>query len=289
MLYKARRDLSRSLQAGARRARLMVGVWLIGATSAVTVGAQDLTENRGSGRGCVSPDIPPHSAKVTSPNGPVTAAWFAGPTQAYQHGVLGDAIEADHLYVRHADGAFCDSVTAGPQRVFEDTSPRLIDLDHDGVNEVIVVASHAHQGARLEVYGYPKPGQDFGLLAYTPYIGRAHRWLAPIGAADLDKDGFVEIAYIDRPHLAKTLRIWRYKRGALTPVAELAGLTNHKIGQPYISGGIRQCGDTPEIVTVDARWRTILYTVLDNSGDLHTKRGARFSGPDSLKTALRCP
>jgi hypothetical protein len=53
------------------------------------------------------------------------------------------------------------------------------------------------------------PWPDVRLLAATPHIGSANRWLAPIGAADLDGDGRVEIAYVDRPHLARTLRIWR--------------------------------------------------------------------------------
>jgi len=59
-----------------------------------------------------------------------------------------------------------------------------------------------------------------------------------VGAADLDGDGFVEVAFIDRPHLAKVLRVWRYVDGDFAEVAVMDGVTNHRIGEPDIAGGI---------------------------------------------------
>ena len=134
-----------------------------------------------------------------------------------------------------------------------------------------MVASHQQSGARLEVYGYPGPGKDIALLAHTPYIGRSHRWLAPIGAADLDGDGHVEVAYIDRPHLAKTLRVWRYRAGALEPVADAAGFTNHGIGEVDIAGGIRNCGGPPELIVATANWARVVAIQLQQG---------KFTGQD---------
>jgi hypothetical protein len=77
-------------------------------------------------------------------------------------------------------------------------------------------------------------------------IGQRNRWLAPIGAADLDGDGRVEIAYVDRPHLARTLRVWRSRPGGtLTEIATATGLTNHRIGEAFITGGIRDARRGP--------------------------------------------
>ena len=133
----------------------------------------------------------------------VWAAWYGSATTRYGHGVLGDAIEGGALYA-YAEGAGndCDlvGVTLDGAHVFEDTAPRLADLDGDGVAEIITVRSSLTQGAQLAIYA--ATGASLTLLATTPYIGRANRWLAPIGAADLDGDGHMEIAYIDRPHLA---------------------------------------------------------------------------------------
>ena len=58
---------------------------------------------------------------------------------------------------------------------------------------MIVVESHAAR-ARLAVWGAG------GRLAAIPFIGTRFRWLAPLGAADLDGDGRVEIAYAETPH-----------------------------------------------------------------------------------------
>ena len=81
------------------------------------------------------------------------------------------------------------------------------------------------------------------MIAATPYIGTRFRWLAPLVAADLDGDGWIEIAYIDRPHLAMVLRVWRFENGVLHPVAEASGLTNHQFGADVIEGGSEPVAD----------------------------------------------
>lgn len=252
--------------------------------------AQVLDAARGFEDGCARSEPPPNSRVARSDQGPVVLARYFGATDAYRHGVLGDAIEAEGLLVRFDDGArvVCDTVMAGADRVFEDTGPRLADLNNDGVNEVIAVASHADFGARLEVYGYPGPGRDFQRLAETPYIGRAFRWLAPVGAADLDGDGAVEIAYVDRPHLAKVLRIWRYGTDGLAPVADLPGFTNHAIGWDFIAGGLRSCGGRNELILASGDWSTIQAVTLSADGDLSARELARFDGPISLDAAMAC-
>ncbi|WP_238365795.1 FG-GAP repeat domain-containing protein [Mesobacterium pallidum] len=189
----------------------------------------------------------------------IVEARYAEPTGRYAHGVLGDAVEWGALELRLADGT--GRVLRLPEtRVFEDIAPRLADLDGDGAPEVIVVESDATRGARLAVYGAE------GLLDATPYIGQPFRWLAPVGAADLDDDGAVEIAYVDRPHLAKTLRIWRWQQGQLEPVADLPDLTNHRIGWEFIAGGLRDCGAGPEMVLADGAWSRRMAVRWDGTG-----------------------
>lgn len=181
----------------------------------------------------------------------VTSARYDAPTDRYAHGVLGDAIEWGALVMR-TDAGRTLRITLPETRVFEDTAPRLADVDGDGDNEVLVVESDLALGARLSVYD-PR-----GLLSVSDFIGRANRWLAPVGAADLDGDGTVEIAWVDRPHLAKTLRVFAYAPGALVPEGDLPGVTNHRIGETDIAGGLRDCGRGPEMVVADADWRRVL-------------------------------
>lgn len=88
--------------------------------------------------------------------------------------------------------------------------------------------------------------------------------------ADLDGDGLTEIACIDRPHLARTLRIWRYTDGTLTEIATARGLTNHRIGDAFISGGLRDCVQGPEILLARPDWSGIVAA---------RACGPSFSGP----------
>ncbi len=209
----------------------------------------------------------------------ILSAEYAAPTDRYAHGVLGDAVEWGALEITTDAGL---RVFTLPQdRVFEDVAPRLADLDGDGTAELIVVETLAPEGAQLAVY------DETGKIAATPHIGRTNRWLAPIGAADLDGDGAIEVAYIDRPHLAKTLRVWRFVDGALTPVADLPGLTNHRIGERDIGGGIRDCGEGPEMITANADWSQIMSTVFAD-GVLKTRPIGVHVDRGSFATALAC-
>lgn len=214
----------------------------------------------------------------------ITSARLEGPTDRYPHGALGDTTEHHTLSVTLSDGT-ATSARYEAVIVFEDTKPRLADVDGDGSPEVIVVESHESQGARLVVWGV----EDGALrqLARTPFIGTRFRWLAPVGAMDLDGDGAVEIAYVDRPHLAKTLRIWRYRNGRLEHVADRSGLTNHRIGEDFISGGLRDCGAGAEIITADADWRQVIASRLEN-GRIESRVIAPFSGPEGFAAALAC-
>lgn len=279
----APRPTMRPLRRVARGAVQALGLWLAG-----TLGA-------------MACDAPPWAGvamtgsltRSDAAQGPV-AAWFEDPTTRYAHGVLGDAVEAGTLAVQIAPGPECrvDRITLPRTEVFEDIAPRLADLDGDGRAEVIVVHSHRDLGARLAVYALARDGGALRLVAATPHIGQRNRWLAPVAAADLDGDGTAEIAYIDRPHLARTLRVWRIAfddRGAatLTEIAALPGLTNHRIGEDFLTGGLRDCGSGPEMLTANTDWSRVMATVLLPSGDLVSRDIAPW-GPAAMADALAC-
>lgn len=214
-----------------------------------------------------------------SAEGCVEAARYGAPTDRYAHGVLGDAIEWGSLTIDSTGGRRV-TVTLPQDRVFEDIAPRLVDLEPEGCPAVLVVETQAQTGAQLALYG-----ADGVKLAATPHIGQPNRWLAPVGAGDLDGDGAVEIAYVDRPHLAKVLRVWRYSAGQLTEVAAAEGFSNHRIGWDYIAGGLRECGAGVEMVLASGDWRQLVAVRFD--GGL----ARRVLGPysdDLMARALDC-
>lgn len=191
----------------------------------------------------------------------VRSARFDDPTTRYDHGILGDAVEWGSLVIETDKGRRV-RLTLPETRVFEDIAPRVVDIDGDGAAEVIAVETDLARGARLSVFG-PE-----GLIATNDFIGSTHRWLAPVGvgAVDLDGDGRVEFAFVDRPHLAKTLIILRQQGNRLVQVAALDGVTNHRIGDSQIAGGIRDCGLGPEMVVASADWSRVLVVTFDGQG-----------------------
>lgn len=256
MIRQARRDPLRLLRGSARRVRHALRLWLA-ALAAI-----------GGPVAALSQDI--------------LSARYVAPTTRYAHGVLGDAVEYGALQITVVGASGAIRFDLPSDHVFEDLAPRLVDLDQDGAfDAVMAVETDMRLGAALALYGAA------GKIAETPHIGRRHRWLAPVGAADLDGDGALELAYVDRPHLAKTLRIWRYRDGALAPVAAMQGLTNHRIGEDFITGGIRDCGGGAEMIVVDASWRDIMSATL-RDGAIATRAIGPYRGAASVDAALDC-
>jgi hypothetical protein len=173
---------------------------------------------------------PPHAlpdAQITTGKRNIRAAWLAGPTRRYDHGVLGDAIEAGKLVVDDTQGKR-HTLTLPNNAVFEDRFARLADLDGDGSDEIIVVKSYLNKGAALAVLILTPKGLE--IVAETPPIGRAHRWLNPAGIADYDGDKRDEVAIVVTPHIGGRLEFWDYRDGRLRRQTHLNGYSNHAIG-----------------------------------------------------------
>ena len=222
------------------------------------------------------------------PDGSIVSARYEVPLDTYPHRIMGSIREKAVLVATTSDGRTLRvDLREGlePDHVFEDIAPRVADADGDGAADVIVVETDPQLGAQLAIYSLRR-----GALVKahaTPHIGQRFRWLAPVGVADLNGDGVTDLAYVDRPHLARTLRVWSWAAGGLTEIAMIDGVTNHRIGDEVISGGIRDCGDGPEIVTASADWTILLATRLEE-GRLTSREIGRQEGPQSFAAALAC-
>ncbi len=231
---------------------------------------------------------PPEIGQVVIPPAPCTefSASYTGASRAYPHGVLGDKEEFTTLVVKYRDTEIRRKVPS--IRVFEDLHPRMANLDDTPNPEVIVVESDHTAGSRLVVYAI-ESGRSPTLtrLAATGPLGQAYRWLAPVGMADFDGDGHNDIAYVETPHLGKTLRIVTLRDEELVELASGEGYSNHRIGDAFIMGGVRDCGDGAEAVTANGEWSEILATRLVD-GALESRVLGRFDGPESFDAALDC-
>lgn len=162
-----------------------------------------------------------------------------GPTRAYPHEALGSPVHARTLVITERRSAPPTAqpkpvatdvarVSAGADAVFEDREPRFVDLDGDGLPEILVVRSDPARGSALAVIANREGA--WRMLAETPPDGEPFRWLNPAAAGPASAAGARGIALIRRPHLDGLLQLWRWEGDRLTLVAEKAGYSNHVYG-----------------------------------------------------------
>jgi hypothetical protein len=156
----------------------------------------------------------------------IRRAWLADPTTRYDHGVLGDRIEAGSVVVETPNGTR-HTVEAGPDAVFEDLHLRFVNFG-DGQESIVVVKSYLGKGSALAVIGRNR--SRYEVLAETPPIGRPNRWLDPAGIADFTGDGKPDIAFVRMPHVLGQLELWTFDDGRLTQGPHMPGFTNHIAG-----------------------------------------------------------
>lgn len=179
----------------------------------------------------------------------VAWAWLESPTHRYPHKSFGSTAHAGavHVQARLPDGRLQDVTYRLPlNRVFEDLTPRLVDLDGDGRDEVVLVESDTLRGASLVVLGLrPRPLAPGVLkthkpastelvelveLARSPFVGSSFLWLNPLGFADFDGDGRMDLAAVITPHIGGTLTLYRYQPPLLLPFARATDVSNHRMG-----------------------------------------------------------
>jgi hypothetical protein len=157
----------------------------------------------------------------------IARAWLAEPTERYDHGILGDKIEAGALVIETRDGKQ-QTLRLRNDAVFEDLKPRIADLNGDGHDNIIVVKSYLKRGSALAVIGERKGRYE--IIEETPPLGAPHRWLDPAGVADFTGDHKTDIAFVRQPHAVGQLEIWTWRDNQLRKTLELPDAANHIAG-----------------------------------------------------------
>jgi hypothetical protein len=218
----------------------------------------------------------------------IQSARFAQPTDRYPHNVLGELRGFGALEVTLDTGTIL-RLTLPDTRVFEDIAPRLWDIDGDGQPEVVAVESDQRLGARLTAWSIDatQTAPTLTLRAASDFIGTRFRWLAPVGIADFTGNGRPEIAYVAMPHLAKRLILVELAGNRFVPVAQMDGVSNHRIGQDFITGGVVFCTDGPRILVPSGDWQRRLQ-VRYADGALRVVGDVALSGPNAFTPPDGC-
>ncbi len=213
--------------------------------------------------------------------------YLSGPTDAYAHGVLGDAIEAGS--VTWLDGSGAATTFSTPEGlVVEGISAMWVDVDGDGRREVVVTLSDARAGARLAVLD-----EAGAVVAMGPAVGRGSRWRHQIAVAPLGPAGEIEIVDVLTPHLGGVVEFFRIAGRELDLAAAVPGFTSHVLGSRNLDlalaadadgdgrvevvvptqdrtalGGIRRTADGAEVVwTIDLGGRLATNLAAVSAGD----------------------
>ena len=215
------------------------------------------------------------------------------PTTNYDHGVLGDAIEAKSFtLVGTSPTLRIDRVVPMPDaKVIEGIAPIWADVNGDGTREIIVTASDLATGAQILVYS------ELGdLIASGPAIGQGYRWRHAIAIAPFGPSGEIELVDVLTPHIGGVIEFFDLVDGKLVVTAQVRGYTSHVIhtrnldmaaagdfdGDGHIElllpsqdrtslGGIRRTADGAEVawaVPLEAMLVTNLATVTLAGGEM---------------------
>jgi len=197
---------------------------------------------------------------------------LAGVTGRYDHGVLGDGLEAGAAVVVDAEDWRVEHRIDVAPAVVEGIAPLAADVEGDGEPEVIVTLSDADRGARVAAFGL-----DGGRIATGPAIGQGYRWRHQLAVAPFGPGGETELAAVRTPHIGGTAEFYRLREGRFEIVAERAGYSSHAAGSRNLDGGL--AGD------LDGDGRTELLVPTDDRGTL---AALRRTG-DGVEEAFRLP
>ncbi len=197
-------------------------------------------------------------------------AWLGTPTMRYPHKALGASAHAGSLHVllNASAGKFQEIVHELPfNRVFEDRIPRLVDLDGDGRDEIVLIESDTLRGSATVVYGLQIAKAANGAnkknslveLARSAQTGSTFRWLNPVGVADFDGDGKLDVASVITPHVGGLLTLYRYAPPKLEPFAQAMDTSNHRMGdlEQEVAVIVEQRGFRPTIIVPDMQLKAL--------------------------------
>ncbi len=200
-------------------------------------------------------------------DGGTRLAVLTKPTSRYQHGVLGDAIEAAGitLITTTPSPQIIRTIEIPSPWVIEGIAPIWMDLNGDSERELIVTLSSHTDGGKIVVYH-----EDGTIAAEGPGIGRGFRWRNQMAVARYGPNGEIELSAVKTPHIGGTVEFFRWTENRLDLVASIPGFTSHVIRSRNLDLNVsgRFLGTPHPIVLLPNNRRTVL------NGIQHTEEGA---------------
>jgi hypothetical protein len=149
------------------------------------------------------------------------------PTTRYDHGVLGDGIEAASISLVETipTPRVSRRIELPPPSIVEGIAPIWADLTGDGKRDIFVTLSDAEGGARLAVFD--EAGEE---LALGSAIGRGYRWRHQLVVAPFGPTGDPEVADVMTPHIGGIVEFFQLAGDRLKLMAQTSGYSSHGLG-----------------------------------------------------------
>jgi hypothetical protein len=165
-----------------------------------------------------------------------TVALYAGATDIYDHGILGDGLEGSQLVVLDTSTGelqFRTQIAPPAGFVYEGISPMLVDWNQDDQLEILATISDSQTGSRFVLYSL-----EGVRLAESESIGQGYRWRHQIAVAAVEAGGELWLVSVLRPHLDGTVQLHAWRGDQLVEVASLAGYSSHRIGERNVDQAV---------------------------------------------------
>lgn len=205
------------------------------------------------------------------------------PTNQYQHGILGDILEATSVtMVQLSDQPAVISKYSVPvDWVIESIRPIWRDWDGDGEREVVLTLSNSTSGSKLVLYD-----EKGNFLAESLPIGEGFRWRHALDIASFGENGQRLLVDVQTPHIGGVVGFysWDKVNKVLKTEATLPNYSTHDLGsramQMYILMTDEQ--NEQELLILPNQPKTELAALRFVSGVIHEEwripLGGKLSG-----------
>jgi hypothetical protein len=196
--------------------------------------------------------------------------FLSDPTERYDHGVLGDSVEAGGVFMISPGrgNTARQIITMDNFSVIEGIKPLWVDLNGDGIREILVTESNHQRGASLVLYN-----ESGEILANGPSTGSGYRWRHQLAAGPFGAHGEMEIVADKTPHIGGPVEFYRWRGNKLEIVATIGGFSSHVLGSrnlDMIISGDFDGNSIPEII-IPSRDRRELGSIERTENDAVVK------------------
>lgn len=190
---------------------------------------------------------------------------LTNPTTRYDHGVLGDAVEASGITLieTRPEARIILKIDIPPPAVIEGIAPIWADITGDGRREIIVTLSSQIDGAQIALFD-----ENGERLASGPAIGQGYRWRNQLAVAPTGLDGELELVDVLTPHIGGVVEFYGLSGSELQILAQVRGYTSHVIGSRNLDMALAGDfdGDQQVEVLLPDQSRTALGAVRRSTG-----------------------